>query len=835
MRTKMKWLAAIGMIMILLLTVCAATAEGVSETLQVSISTKGTPPETPETYTVRLTADGDFPMPEGYQTGTDGKYSDLTITGAASKSFPTIAYERPGIYTYTVKQIPGKAEGVTYDNSVYDVKVQVYNNEAGTGFEVATAIRKQGSKDKVSITFVNIYPVELISKTVTKNWDDKDDQDGIRPDELTATLTSSDGMTPVPVTLNAENNWTATVEKLPRFKEDTREEITYTWTEGKYPDPYSYVGTVTENNVTTITNRHVPYTTEASVEKIWNDANNQDGIRPKGDSVVRVALLADGVEKQKVYLSEADGWKATVTGLPKNEKGKEIEYTWKEDSTTVGYELTGNATSGQLTTLVNTHVTEKTTATIVKNWVDGDNQDGLRPESIEATLSNGTTVTLNADNNWRATVENLPKFENGKEIVYTWKEGELPAGYTMTDNSADGTITTITNTHTPETKEVKIQKVWVDEEDKDGLRKPVTLVLTASANQTAVATYTWKVEDADTLTHTFTVPVYNKGVALTYTVDEETVPEGYVKTVDNSTLTVTNTHEVISDTVDIQISKSWNDDSNRDGVRPENIVVQVMQNGKEYNTVTVRGTGNLWSYTMTGLPKYDENEAEYVYTISEVKVPGYTSSIQNYAITNTHEIATTARSVTKVWNDNNNANARRPASVTATLNANGTAVGTVTLNAANNWTATIDNLPVNENGKAITYTWTEGAVAGYRLSNTRATVTANGETTTLTNTLIPIAAPVRYTLRVYYRYLDGRQAAPTVEEEHSNGDQYNVVSPTITGYRPSVARVNGTMPNHDVEVLVLYLPVKGVYEIITDYETPLGIGDVYINIGECFE
>ena len=43
------------------------------------------------------------------------------------------------------------------------------------------------------------------------------------------------------------------------------------------------------------------------------------------------------------------------------------------------------------------------------------------------------------------------------------------------------------------------------------------------------------------------------------------------------------------------------------------------------------------------------------------------------------------------------------------------------------------------------------------------------------------------------------------------------------------------MPNHDVEYLVLYLPVKGAYEIITDYDTPLGIGDVYINIGECFE
>ncbi len=833
MRTKMKWLAAIGMIMILLLTVCAATAEGVSETLQVSISTKGTPPETPETYTVRLTADGDFPMPAGYQTGADGKYTDLTITGAASKSFPSITYERPGIYTYTVKQIPGTAEGVTYDSSVYDVKVQVYNNEAGTGFEIATAIRKQGSKDKTPITFVNIYPVELISKTVTKNWDDADNQDGIRPDELTATLTNSDGMDPIPVTLNAENNWTATVEKLPRFKEDTRDEITYTWEEGVTDSTYTPEGVSTEGNITVFTNKHVPYTTEASVEKIWDDANNQDGIRPKGETVVRVVLLADGVEKQKVYLSEANEWKATVTGLPKNEKGKEIKYTWKEDSKTVGYDLTGNVTSGQLTTLVNTHVTEKTTATIVKSWDDGYNQDGLRPESIEMTLSNGTKVTLNADNNWHATVENLPRFENGKEIVYTWKEGQMPAGYTLTDNSADGTVTTITNTHTPETKEIKIQKVWVDEEDKDGLRKPVTLVLTASANQTAVATYTWKVEDADTLTHTFTVPVYNKGVELKYTVDEETVPAGYVKTVDNSTLTVTNTHEVISETVDIQISKSWNDDNNRDGVRPENIVVQVMRNGKEYNTVTVTGTGNLWSYTMTGLPKYDENHAEYAYTISEVKVPGYTSAIQGFAITNTHAIATTAQTVTKVWNDNNNAN--RPASVTVTLNANGKAVGNVTLDAANNWTATIDNLPVNENGKAITYTWTEGAVAGYRLSNTTVTTTADGDTTTLTNTLNPVANPVRHRLRIYYRYLDGSEAAPTVDEEHAAGDRYDVDSPKIEGYRASQANVNGIMPNYDVEYVVLYLPVKGVYEIITDYDTPLAIGEVYINIGECFE
>ena len=819
MRTKMKWLAAIGLILVLLLSICAAAADGVTETVKVSVSTKGTPPATPETYTIRLSAEGNFPMPEGAK---DGIY-DLKVTGAASASFPKISYDRVGIYTYTVKQIPGSTEGVQYDASVFDVKVQVYNNKDMNGFEIATAIRKRGSETKTSVAFVNIYPVERVSKTVSKIWDDADNQDGIRPPELTATLTSSEGMEPVTVKLNAGNNWTVTVPNLPRFQENTRNEITYTWTEGKVESTYSYAGTSTEGDVTTITNRHVPATVDASIEKKWDDADDQDGIRPSGDTTLRVTLLADGKEIQKKYLSEADGWKATITGLPKYKQGVEIKYTWAEDNWPVGYELTSNVTVGQLTTLVNTHETEKTSATIIKNWDDAENQDGIRPESITATLSNGTEVTLNEENNWRATVGNLPKFSNGKEIEYTWKE-DSTEGYTLSGTSTDGTITTITNTHTPATKNVEIHKVWKDNDNEYGRRTPVTLVLTASANQSAVATYTWDVTDDETLSHTFTVPVYNNGNELTYTVDEQAVPSGYIKTVDNSTLTVTNTFDENEATVDIQISKIWVDDSNRDGVRPPNIVVKLLRNGEEMNTVTVTGTGDLWSYTVTGLPRYTD-KVENVYTIAEVSVPGYTSSIQDFAITNTHTIETTSRTVAKVWNDNNNVGQERPAELTVTLNANGTAVRTVTLNAANGWTATEDNLPANENGQPITYSWTEAAVDRYMLTDTAVA----GAVTTLTNTR---TVPSR--MRITYRYTDGREAAPPVEQMLNPGDPYDVVSPVIPGYTATLVRVQGVMPNHDVDYVVLYLPGDGLH-ILDDYETPLGLGNVFINIGECIE
>ena len=47
------------------------------------------------------------------------------------------------------------------------------------------------------------------------------------------------------------------------------------------------------------------------------------------------------------------------------------------------------------------------------------------------TLSNGAEVTLNEANKWTAKVEKLPKYDNGKEIVYTWTEDKLPNGYTL--------------------------------------------------------------------------------------------------------------------------------------------------------------------------------------------------------------------------------------------------------------------------------------------------------------------------------------------------------------------------------------------------------------------
>lgn len=222
MRTNMKWIVAIGIILVLLLSVCTATAEATG-TINVSVSIEGKAPATPETYTIRLTADGDFPMPEG----ADGKTCDLKVSGAKSASFPAISFDQIGIYTYTVKQIAGKAEGVTYDSSVYNVKITVYNGDKG-GLSVSVAIRKQGSDKKVPIEFVNTYPDAKTTETVRKVWDDNDNKKGKRPESLKVTL-NANGKAVKTVTLNESNGWKAVVSDLPVIENGKR--VSYSWKE----------------------------------------------------------------------------------------------------------------------------------------------------------------------------------------------------------------------------------------------------------------------------------------------------------------------------------------------------------------------------------------------------------------------------------------------------------------------------------------------------------------------------------------------------------------------------------------------------------------------------
>ena len=87
----------------------------------------------------------------------------------------------------------------------------------------------------------------------------------------------------------------------------------------------------------------------------------------------------------------------------------------------------------------------------------------------------------------------------------------------------------------------------------------------------------------------------------------------------------------------------------------------------------------------------EDNKLTCVKTVDGVEITGDETddaNVSKFTFTNEYKKPVVSVKVSKVWEDNNNAQKMRPISIWATL-SNGM---TVVLNEENNWTATIENL-----------------------------------------------------------------------------------------------------------------------------------------------
>ena len=234
-----------------------------------------------------------------------------------------------------------------------------------------------------------------------------------------------------------------------------------------------------------------------------------------------------------VTLNEANKWTATIKNLPKYAAGEEIAYTWTEASLPEGYKLTEHEPNGTITTLTNSHTPETIDVTVTKVWDDANNQDGKRPQSLTVTLSNGDRKTLNDENNWTATVEDLPKYADGRRSPTPGPRTNAAEGYELTEHQRERHDTTLTNTHTPETTEATVKKVWDDANNQDG-KRPAELKVTLS-NGTEVT-----LNDENEWTATVTdLPKFADGKEITYTWTEGDAAGGYTLTDTRSDGTIT--------------------------------------------------------------------------------------------------------------------------------------------------------------------------------------------------------------------------------------------------------------------------------------------------------
>ena len=132
----------------------------------------------------------------------------------------------------------------------------------------------------------------------------------------------------------------------------------------------------------------------------------------------------------------ADGSKTTPTQPVKTEV-ETFDGSWSFQS----YDKNEATINGANVHFVGTwtFAADSTTLTGTVNWIDNDNGAGRRPQSVLVHLiadgqDTGISVTVDEAMGWKYSFENLPRFKDGKEIVYSVREDEVE-GYS---NQAEG-------------------------------------------------------------------------------------------------------------------------------------------------------------------------------------------------------------------------------------------------------------------------------------------------------------------------------------------------------------------------------------------------------------
>lgn len=86
--------------------------------------------------------------------------------------------------------------------------------------------------------------------------------------------------------------------------------------------------------------------------------------------------------------------------------------------------------------------------------------------------------------------------------------------------------------------------------------------------------------------------------------------------------------------INLSGKKIWHDNNNIANKRPNNIIIDLYRNGIKIDTQKVSATTN-WQYQFLNLPKTNQNNETYKYTLQEESVPGYTGVQQGTDFVNT--------------------------------------------------------------------------------------------------------------------------------------------------------------------------------------------------------
>lgn len=286
-----------------------------------------------------------------------------------------------------------------------------YNNVVSimTEINAKTGVEGKNKLIRYDYTKVGLKPFSI---KVKKNWDDDNNRDGKRVNEVTLRLYANGKRTDNTVRLNKDNKWSG--EFNVTYLDENSKLIQYSISEDEVEGYNLRVNKIDETKTGInydVSNVHIPEKINFKGTKKWVDDN--DKVRPKE---VKINLYAnDKLIKTQNIRGTGNNWEYEFNDLFKYENGKLIDYKVKEE------------------------VTDKAYYSVIKDKTIENHYYPYGDVELEKKVLNGTNATK--DKEYEFTVYFTDK--DGKEDGSSYKyeiingsilpngKGELKNGYTF--------------------------------------------------------------------------------------------------------------------------------------------------------------------------------------------------------------------------------------------------------------------------------------------------------------------------------------------------------------------------------------------------------------------
>lgn len=593
-------------------------------------------------------------------------------------------------WTKKLTGLPNRENGekITY---ILDVDQDEIDRLAGLGYTLT-----------VEGNIIEMYRTTEVSDLEAYiTWDDANNNDGYRPENVTATLYKNGAATDVTVDLNETNGWKHVFKNLDIMYINRGEAGTPVVYSVKVNVPEKYtVEYKPESTVLTefdkdagngyvplnITLAHAGDTKTVPVTVNWNDDSDHDRKRPES---ITLQLYADGValEGKTLTLRAEDftgnQWTGEFADMQTyTNNGTAVYYTVKVADATATNGIYSIMTAGTTVYLAYKPVTSVMYVSF--NYSDNNNADGHRPSGLYLQLTaNGEPVD---EAEYKHTVNLDPKVD-GYRIGF----GALPVYAGNGQKIAYNVI---------------VSGLGTEMFDGEGYVASYTNDITLSENSGAA--------------------VNQVIVKLTRAANTKTV-QGNIYWFD-----VNNMSGHRPDRLEIRLVNSYNSATTLYVLDAAAGMVTEKETGRQVGEVTVNewtGDSSVWSYSISGLranymtAENDPAGIEYRMTVDTTSITPYYPMVQtgttlNASLTSsdyeTYKTqATTELTMDVQWIDNDNAWGYRPNTqgITVELMAGDDVYKTVVLTSANAvannsglWTCTFENLPSFRNGAGVAWT-----------------------------------------------------------------------------------------------------------------------------------